>query len=168
MQEVDVCIGVEKPKMYPLDSIEKVIEATEKLNQYHEGFLAVDKFYRRIKVKSPLYIKLHYTLGNCTTDKNIIDIIRSGEVDEVLNYFPEHTPIFAEIRRKLDEFIAYNKREIENIKAANYPNRKELAERVNKTICSSLVFSVLDGKSVSVGEFVVGMSIDILARYLMD
>jgi len=168
LQEVDVCIDAKKPKMYPLDSIEKVVKATEELSQYHEGFVVVDKFYHRIKVKSPLYIKLYCTLGDCTTDRNIIDIIRSSEVDEVLNYFPEHTPIFAEIRKKLGEFIEYNEREIEIIKAVNYPNRKELAERVNKTICSSLIFSVLDGKSVSVGEFVAGMPVDILARYLMD
>ena len=83
-----------------------------------------------------------------------------------MNFFPEHTPIFAEKRRNLDEFIAYNEREIEIIKSANYPNRKELAERVNKTICPNLVFSVLDGKSDSVGWFVMGMSVDSLMRYL--
>lgn len=105
LQELDICIGVEKPKTYALSSIQKVIEATENLSQYHEGFVVVDKFYHRIKVKSPLYIKLHYTLGNCTTEKNVVNIIRSGEVDEVLSYFPEHEPIFAEMRGKLEKFI---------------------------------------------------------------
>jgi len=166
LQEVDICIGVEKPKMYALTSIEKVIKTTEGLNQYHEGFVVVDKFYRRIKVKSPLYVKLHYTLGNCTTDKNIIDIIRSGEVDEVLNYFPEHAPIFAEMRRKLEKFIATNEHELEAVKATNHSSRKELAEHVVKATCPGCIFSVLDGKSPSVREFVMNLPIDNLEKYL--
>jgi len=166
LQEVDICIGVEKPKMHTLTSIEKVVETTEGLNQYHEGFVVVDKFFRRIKVKSPLYVKLHYTLGNCTTDKNIIEIIRSGEVDEVLNYFPEHAPIFAEMRRKLEKFIVDNEGEIETIKAAGYSRRKELADHVTKAVCPGCIFSVLDGKSPSVRAFVMDLPLDNLVKYL--
>jgi len=168
LQEADINIGVEKPKTYDISSIESILESAKTLDQYTEGFIVADKFYRRIKVKSPLYVKLHYTLGNCTTDRNIIDIIRSGEMDEVLAYFPEHASVFASMQRKLDKFIADNERELETISTTSYATRKELADYDTKTPCPACIFGVLDGKSPSVKEFIMNMPVDSLDKYLKN
>ena len=68
--EEDIDIGIKKPKEYPLTSFEDAISAVNKLNaQAHskvgyEGFVVVDKYWRRIKIKSPEYLAAHHDWNN--------------------------------------------------------------------------------------------------------
>jgi T4 RnlA family RNA ligase len=165
-KEIEVDIGVAKPKTYDITSIEAVITAAKELDQYSEGFIVVDAQYRRLKVKSPLYVALHHVLTNAATDKSIIEIIRSGEVEEVLSYFPEHAPKFDAMRNKLEAFITQIEQEFATVQAKNFPTRKDLAAHVTKTTCPACIFAIIDGKSPSVRDFVMGMPINGLERFL--
>ena len=62
-----------------------------------EGFVVVDDAFRRVKIKSPRYVALHYNKFTLTR-RGIIDLIRKGETDEVLAYFPELQSRYDEIR----------------------------------------------------------------------
>lgn len=105
-KELDVDIGIEKPKLYELDSLEKVIEASKNMSKDEEGFVIVDKKYNRIKIKSPSYLMAHYLIGNGNfTDKRIIDIIKNGEQNEILSYFPEFKENFDTINSKINIYI---------------------------------------------------------------
>ena len=166
MVEVDDYVGFEKPTVLAMPTLESVIEAANNLDSYHEGFVVIDNLYRRIKIKSPLYVTMHHVLGNCTNDKNVLEIIVKGEDYEVLSYFPEHAPIFNKMRHRLEKFIADNEMSLSEIQAATYETRKELAARVTKTVCPGCLFAVIDGKSPSVRAFVESLSSDSLHRYL--
>lgn len=99
-KEVDVDIGIKKPKMYPLHSLEAVMEASKALNHNDdnsiedEGFVVVDNKWRRVKIKSPLYLSAHYLKGNKLSFKRCLDIIMSNEESEYLSYFPEQKGAF--------------------------------------------------------------------------
>ena len=166
LQELDVDIGIEKPKTFSIATIEACVEAAKHLDKYHEGFVVVDSRWRRVKVKSPLYVSIHHLLNNISSEKRIIDLIVSGEDAEVISYFPEYVNIFDCMRERIDLFIAYNERELETIKNAGYSTQKELAEYVTKTICSHCLFCVMKGKSKSVKDFVYGMSANKIIDYL--
>ena len=166
LQELNADIGIEKPKEYSIATIEACIEAAGNLDKYHEGFIVVDSKWRRIKLKSPLYVAIHHILNNISSDKRIIDLIVSGEDSEVVAYFPEYADMFNSMRERIDRFIAHNERELETIGKAEYPNQKALAEYVTKTICPPCLFFVINGKSKSVKDFIYGMSSDKIIAYL--
>ena len=158
MQEINVDIGIEKPKVYSISTIEECVEAAKKLDKYHEGFIVVDSKWRRIKIKSPIYVAIHHILNNISSEKRIIELILIGEDSEIIAYFPEYAEMFGSMHKRIYNFIAYNERELKKIKVANYPTQKELAEYVTKTVCPSCLFFVLNGKSKSVKDFVYSMS----------
>lgn len=59
LKELDLDIGVKKPREFAITSIETCIEAAKRLGKKQEGFVVVDSQWHRIKVKSPEYIKIH-------------------------------------------------------------------------------------------------------------
>jgi len=166
LQELDEDIGIEKPKTFSIATIEACVEAARHLDKYHEGFVVVDSRWRRIKVKSPLYVSIHHLLNNISSEKRVIDLIISGEDAEVVSYFPEYADMFDSMRERISLFITHNERELETIRNAGYETQKELAEYVNKTICPSCLFYVMKGKSKSVKDFVYDMSANRMIVYL--
>ena len=166
LQELDVDIGIERPKEFSLSTIEACVEAARNLDKYHEGFVVVDSRWRRVKVKSPVYVAIHHILNGISSEKRIIDIIIAGEDAEVISYFPEYADVFRSVRESIECFISYNERELETVQKADYPTQKELAEYVTQTICPSCLFFVIKGKSKSVKDFVFSMPAQKIIFYL--
>jgi hypothetical protein len=105
-QEVEEDIGIQKPKQYSFNSLEDIIEGAKALSNNEEGYVVVDKNYNRIKVKSPAYLMAHYLFGKANfTDKRIVEILKTGEEQEVLNYFPEFKNDFDKIKYEINYFV---------------------------------------------------------------
>ena len=166
LQELNVDIGIEKPKEFSITTIEECVEAAKNLDKYHEGYVVVDSLWRRVKVKSPVYVAIHHILNNISSEKRIIDIIVSGEEAEVVSYFPEYADMFNTVRERIERFIAYNEQELETIRNTEYSTQKKLAEYVTQTICPSCLFFVINGKAKSVKDFVYNMSAQKIVYYL--
>lgn len=68
-----------------------LVKEYSKEDKTYEGFVAIDKNFNRIKIKSPEYVKLHRLKNNGAINNtdSIVDIILSGETAEILSYFPE-------------------------------------------------------------------------------
>jgi hypothetical protein len=60
-----------------------------------------DAQYHRIKVKNPLYIRTKY-FTNGITDESILEVLRTNEDSEVINYFPEFKSRIENMRRRLN------------------------------------------------------------------
>ena len=140
LQELNVDIGIEKPKEYCISTIEACLKAAGNLDKYHEGFVVVDSRWRRIKVKSPIYIAIHHLLNNIVAEKRVFELVLSGEDMEVLSYFSEYAETFQTVRDRIDRFIAHNEQELETVRNAGYATQKELAEYVTTTVCPSCLF----------------------------
>ena len=105
--EENIDIGIPKPKEYPLRSLKAVLAAAEQLNKKDddsdksitdEGFVVVDGNWHRVKIKSPLYLTAHYMTNKTLTFKNALDILRSGEEEEYVAYFPETREVLDYVR----------------------------------------------------------------------
>ena len=166
LQELNVDIGIEKPKEFSISTIEACVEAAKSLDKYHEGFVVVDSRWRRVKIKSPVYVAIHHILNNISSEKRIISIIISGEEAEVVSYFPEYANMFQIIHKRINRLISYNENELKAIRNAEFPTQKELAEYITQTICPSCLFYVMNGKAKSVKEFVYNMSAHKIVFYL--
>lgn len=112
-KELDIDIGIVKPKKYKLTSLEDCIEASKQLNirkdenkfdVQNEGFVVVDDNFNRIKIKSPEYVAVHHAFnGGILSRKRAIYMVLENEDEEYLTYFPEYKPLFDEIKSSMNK-----------------------------------------------------------------
>jgi T4 RnlA family RNA ligase len=125
LEEVEVDIGIKKPKSYPIKNLSECIEVAAALEGIKEGFVVVDKYYNRIKVKSPLYISLHHTHNNGQISrKDILTLILTHEEGEYLTYFPEKEAIIFHYKYKIDNLI--------NLMEEEYAKYKEYLKTLSR------------------------------------
>lgn len=135
-EELDVDIGVRKPKEYPIHTLEDCIAAASELPADQEGYVVVDKYWKRVKVKNPIYLQLHRMVSNNQLKlKDILQMIFENEQEEFLNYFPEYKPAFEDIENKLQLIktrLNDNRKRIISILGTNF-TRKDFALEVIKS-----------------------------------
>ena len=83
-EELDINIGVIKPKRYPLSNLMECIEAAKKLNYgkagvEYEGFVVVDANWNRVKIKSPDYLVRHQIANVYLNKENALELLLNGE-----------------------------------------------------------------------------------------
>jgi len=103
------------PKVFPMRSFDDVVKAAKELPDDEEGYVVCDSGFRRVKVKSPRYVQLHYMAGNqIWSPTRVMDIIRDNEVSEYVAYFPKFKVAFDAIKAKYDAYV----RELKDIQNA--------------------------------------------------
>ena len=163
LEELNVNIGVQKPKEYPLHNLDAVLKAAETLNNNdkieHEGFVVVDNAWNRIKVKNSLYLAGHYMMGNTVSFKRCIDIIAMNEEMEFLSYFPQHKKFFEDVKSIVDDICNELEIEAEDIfsRYKNLPRKDFISKLVlyPKTI-TSYVFAREKYNGITARQYLFG------------
>lgn len=132
-----------------IDEINKSFKDISPVQQ--EGFVVVDNNFNRIKIKHPGYIALHHIKSSVSLN-NFVEIIKNGEIDEIISYFPEYKDSLIKIKTKIDDLIYSTEKFWEKCK--HIENRKEFAFYVAKHPISGALFSLRDGKVSSIKEFI--------------
>ena len=160
LEEEEGEIGVPRPQVYPLYSLSDCIAAAEKLDEFHEGYVVVDKNYHRVKVKSPLYIFRHYFSTQKFNTKALLNVVLEKQEEELLTYFPEYRPFIDIINTGIKNIYQYHINLFSQGKNFLLEGDKPYAEWVNslKNVYSSFLFS-LKNKEYSLEEFVGLISI---------
>jgi hypothetical protein len=142
---------VKKPKQFNLLNLKDCLNKVEHMGYNEEGFVVVDKYWKRIKIKSPAYVAAHYLKNNGVNSKyRMLRIIEKGEQSEFLSYFPEYTEYIKEIEDKRNKILTRIKEGITNIVCINnedmFESRKETAQYINKhySDVSGIIFKYLD------------------------
>jgi RNA ligase len=100
-EEIDFDIGVKKPKQFDFSSWDEMLKTTESLPYDEEGYVVVDGQWNRVKVKSLAYLQAHHLKDNGVVNPNrVLELIKLGEDEEFLKYFPEYNEHFDKIRVK--------------------------------------------------------------------
>jgi hypothetical protein len=160
--EKSVLYGIfEKPKTYDYGSIDEIIKiAKEKLTKDEEGFILIDENFRRIKIKSAEYVKIHYE-NTVITLNGVIAVVFQNEQEEWLSSLPEYKEvidaIIAEVKvvgKKIDDYC-----ELCFSQMKDKSDRKELAFIVKSTpgfrLGRHYVFKIWSGELKSGIECVV-------------
>ena len=160
LQEIDIDIGVKKPKCFQCNNISDLIEMASKLRYCEEGFVVKDAAFHRIKVKSPAYVAVSHLI-NGMSEKRLLELIRTNETSEFLSYFPEFKVDVSALQLKISDLMHYLDTVIkEKIKPIEYCTRKEYADMAMKTKYPAFCFQLLDGKVHSPQEWVWSMPND--------
>ena len=124
-EELNVDIGIKKPNIYNLKTEQEVKEAANKLPFNEEGYVVVDNFYHRVKIKSPSYVNAHRLINNPVVHKEkILDLIRSNEQSEFLSYFPEYQNNFKDIEDKFLDYKSNLNMIMNRVKDMNMTNKE--------------------------------------------
>ena len=134
--------GWECVKIFPLNTIEEVIETANQLDPMKsEGYVVCDGKFHRVKVKSPSYVAMsHLKESVGMSGRQLLEIVRRNESSEFLQYFPEFTNDFYEIKAKYEKLIGKIEGFIEA--TGHIENRKEFAQVAKKVDYSSALFLV--------------------------
>lgn len=118
-KELNVDIGIRKPKEYDYSSLDECIKFVERLETYdgllHEGFVVVDKDYHRVKIKSTSYLAMHRAIDNhkVFTLKRATEIIRANCIERYKDFPIEYEYLkkveydIAKIRKDIYEYLIY-------------------------------------------------------------
>jgi len=147
LQELNDNIGIKKPKVYSFNTLEDIINNAKQLPYNQEGYVVVDSKWNRIKIKSPAYAAIHHLKGEGkVSKKRLLTLVRKGEKEEFLNYFPEYKEDFESVENLYNIYM--NQLEIDTIKAFDrtHLDRKTFAEWAIKQINPGMLFQYYGGK----------------------
>ncbi len=112
--ELDVDIGIKKPREYPIDSLESCLKAAAMLNKDNreeltdEGFVVVDKNWNRVKIKSPDYLMINCIVKNYSfSKKEYISMVleNSENIKIISDCCPGLIPFFKYYEFKIAELM---------------------------------------------------------------
>ena len=149
------------PKVFPLHSAEECVAAASVLPDNNEGYVVCDAQFRRVKIKSPRYVQLHYMASNQVwSPSRVIDIVRSNEIDEYVAYFPRFKSALDAFKQRYDCYLdSLNdlKVQIDKFKSDGM-SKKDFAIWLmgdsDKKVLAGFAFKYFDGKVDSVKQFI--------------
>ena len=167
-----------KVRHFAVDTREGLLKAVQELDPLkQEGFVVVDKFWNRVKLKSEQYLALHHLRGNGNpTPKSALKVILAGETGEILASFPEWKPMFGEVQKRLDDMVSCLEVWYEECQArvamtemmvfTPAESQKAFAAHALKSPCSGALFSVRAGKAKNAEEALRKLPLDSLFNVL--
>lgn len=94
-------IGVQMAPSYNMKDVEEIQKSFVGMSFADEGYVVCDDKFNRIKLKNPAYVAVHH-MKESTAYWRIVDIVRSGEIDEYLAYFPGRSLEVHAIKKEYD------------------------------------------------------------------
>ena len=145
--------GFLRPKVYQLsnNSLEQILEIMKELQPDDEGYVVVDKYYNRIKVKNPAYFAVAALKSNGNPLTNLVSFVIKGERDEILSYFPEFESQYNKVERIYNDML-FCAQEL-YLELKDNPSQKEFALGiVGKTPLSALLFQIRQGRYLTLTD----------------
>ena len=148
-------LGVPTPKIYSVNSAEEMQEFMRDWKPTeHEGVVAKDAQYRRVKIKTPAYVAAHKIADSTGKSwRRVAELVISGGADDVIPTVPEFLQerimsMQEAVRKLIAEIVA----DYDRIK--HLEDQKAFALEAQKTKWSGALFAVRSGKAASIGDFV--------------
>jgi hypothetical protein len=152
-------------KEYPLKTMQDVLASLETMRPLQqEGYVIVDKWFRRIKVKHPGYVALHH-MKEGLSDRSFVDTVRKGEELELAASFPEFAPRLLQARERYDTLLGALEREYEPIRGI--AGQKDFAlANIAKSRWPAPHFAVRAGKVKDHRDFLGRVSLDTILEQM--
>ena len=128
-----------------------------------EGYVVVDHNFNRVKIKHPTYLAAHHLVGSLSP-KNLLELVRQGEMPEILAYFPEWTTEADILCAKYKALVMDAEGVYENVR--DIPVQKDFALAIKDSPHRSALFALRAGKTPSVKQFYCELRIESLADML--
>lgn len=150
-KECEVDIGIKKPEVYNITSLQEAIDVAATFDFKKEGFVVKDANYNRIKIKSEAWLRAHHMVNNHSFSlERILNLIMIGEDEEFLSYYPAYEDAFNVVRQEYNYILmmvnltAEVAKEI--ISDRKVKSKKEFVNIVKNTKYPFISYAVYDDK----------------------
>lgn len=170
---------LEFPKQYGICTLEDCLKVVNTMGADEEGFVVSDRYFNRIKIKSPEYlIAAHLRNNGAITIKRVIEMMRAEQLDDFCAYAPQYSAFVDKVLDALSEYeetlgdmqaMAIKAREMEMLAKhfAEYLKREEL-----RSDLQGFAFACFNGKIASAKDYLSKMSmgklVEVLRIYMKD
>jgi len=176
---IAISLGLPLVVSYDLnvDNADELVKTLIGMPWHEEGYVVRDIYDNRIKIKNPAYLVIHH-LKNKTAEYNIMEIIKTNEIEEFVSTFPGRKEEIFKLKQSYDNLIDRLEKlwiELDKIRPsdASSDERKRFAlsviEMVDKNDLNQfkgLYFGMIDGKIKSVKEYILNFENKILYKIL--
>jgi hypothetical protein len=155
-------LHIDHPMKSLINSREEILKAAEHLNDNFndvkfEGFVVVDQYWNRVKVKSPKYVELHRSFNNGYVSKEkIIKLLRNDypdtEIEKICEMFPRYKTqiMYYKYRMmELEDTVARYINYVRGLYNEYSQNRKAVALVINKQKFSGFGFEALNNNKTA-------------------
>lgn len=151
--------GILAPKVYPLTTLEECLSYVKDMTKDQEGFVIRDKYFNRMKLKSPEYLlAFHMNNNGVVTTKRIIDMIKNEQVDDFLAYCPEYSDHVNRVISAISDLEFKLKMEWFYVDKYAECSRKEFAAQVNNSQYKDFLFRKYDNHNLGVYDYIMSNS----------
>ena len=159
-------LGIPLVKVFDFKNknIQTLLNTFEDMPYSEEGYVVVDKYFNRIKIKNPKYLMVHRLKGK-SASHNILDIIKLNEIDEFISTIPERKDEILKLKKNYDNLLIKLKEiwnKLKKPKNITKEERKIYAQNVFEVcdkndikLFTGLYFTLLDNKITSIEEYLI-------------
>lgn len=150
-KECEIDIGIKKPKVYNITSLQDAIDTAATFDFKKEGFVVKDANYNRVKIKSAAWLRAHHMVNNHSLSlEKILDLIIIGEDSEFLSYYPFYKDAFDKVSAEYNYILSIATLIADTaqyiISSGNAKTKKEFVELVKNMKYPFIAYAVYDGK----------------------
>jgi hypothetical protein len=154
--------GFTRPEVYDLKDIDSIIESWKHLKPQEEGYVAVDytkrnEFgnFKRCKIKNPAYVALHRLKdSSCNSRRALLEVVLTGEMDEIITYFPEYQETIRDFENKVNKLIKDHDEFIAQARDEGWPPQQIGPRAGQQGLIAGWVFTVINGKAVDTKDVI--------------
>ena len=144
-----------------------VLEVANTFKGEQEGFVVVDKNWNRIKIKSPYYFGASKIRNNGNIGyKALVELIKKGDIQEFLSYFPEFSKVILNIQIKINQILGQIEWNQKCLNLMSFNTKKEFAEMVLKMDYNDYYFQWYNNKQLKPEEWFWKLSTSRLIKIL--
>lgn len=147
-EEFNIDIGIKKPALYDIHSVEDCLVAADGLNKdsidsysiTNEGYVVVDANWNRVKIKSLKYIEAHaklsglYLEGEKLSKDKIVELILNGDDEEFISHYPKQKLIIYKYKNAVNELDKKISQKLEYAYSKWNEVTSDYAEKAHKKI----------------------------------
>lgn len=158
------------PKKYPFTDWNAIVNSFNETDPTFEGYVVLKEFspnHLRVKVKSPKYLAIS-KLSVTKSTKAFIDLLKLGEKDEYLVYYPENKGYIDKIEDSLKSLISTITSDWGRIRSITDRKTYAFAVKECKNSPSFCLFAMYDGKVTpeTLEQFIMKMPTEKIAGLL--
>lgn len=169
--EIPEIPNLRRPRVFPHHSLADCVEAAHQMGKDEEGYVVVDEFYNRIKVKGDEYLRLHKIRGNGPlTVVRVLEMWQEDSLDDFIAYYPEFKSYVDNVMRNVNHIIQVSEIAYNVVSSnADIKDRRDYAvfARSYMPPIMAYLFARLDNKTTSAKEFFRNMRPRSLAPHVI-
>ena len=149
--------NIKQPQTYSFNNLDDMFSIIKDWNPLeHEGLVVRDKYFNRIKVKTPAYLAAaHIRDSVVASTRSCVEVILLGKEDDVMTLIPPQIgERIMKLKAAIRQIIIDTQAEYDRLK--DIENIKEFALEAQKYHYSAPLFAIRRNKAVDVRSFIDG------------